>query len=237
MKSNITLVSQSRNLFGITIRQETKTGFLNLSDLQDAYDNIAKYYGWPDKKVNEVLSYADNRERIFYILEKQGVIKTSLNVFMERVKNEGITKVLKECQSYATRGARQTKSVSCNPYIWVLVAMEMNPKLYGEVITWLTDKLILNRIEAGDMYKDLSKSVSKFKDVDYIKLARVLNIMVFNKHETGIRNTASELELKELRELESNLAFSIESGLIGSFPGLMQHLRRLWYKKHAPTIA
>lgn len=232
MKTNVILNSRSRELFGITIRQETKTGFLNLSDLQVVYDSTRKKYGWPDKKVNEVLSYTDNRDRIFYILEKQGVIKTSLNVFIERVKNEGITKVLKECQSYATRGARQTKSISCNPYIWVLVAMEMNPKLYGEVITWLTDKLILNRIEAGDMYKGLTKVMfERFTNIDFSSLAKALNHVVFGRHETGIRNLASEQELHELHKLESNLAFSIEAGFINSFEVLMENIREIWRKK------
>jgi hypothetical protein len=232
MKTNITLISQSRDLFGITVRQETKTGFLNLSDLQDAYDNAKAVHGWSEKRVNEIISYSDNRERIFYILEKQGFIKTSLNVFIEQVKEKGITKVLKSIRAYKTTGARANKSVVCNPYIWVLVAMEMNPMLYAEVVTWLTDKLIINRIEAGDMYKDLSKAVAKFNNTDYSNLAKAINYIVFGRHEAGIRNTGTEEQLKELRTIESNLAFSIDAGFIKSFPELMNHIRNMWTKKN-----
>jgi len=82
---------------------------------------------------------------------------------------------------------------------------------------WLTDKLILNRIEAGNFYKGLSRSVSKFENIDYIKLAKALNYKVFKKHETGIRNFATKEELERLYQLESNLAFSIDMGFIRSF--------------------
>lgn len=237
MKTNITLLSQSRELFGVTIRQETKTGNLNLSDLQHAYDSARSDFGWSEKRFTEILSYSANRERIYYVLEKQSVIKTSLNAFMEMIEREGITKVLKSYGAYTTKGARNTKSVWCNPYIWVLVAMEMNPMLYGEVVTWLTDRLILNRIEAGDMYKGLTKAITKFKDVDYSALGKALNFIVFGKHEPGIRNKGTEEQLLELHRLELNLSFAIEAGLIKSFDNLMEHLRKQWAKKYNPIAA
>ena len=38
MKTNVTMISEKdRNLFGVTIRQETQNGFLCLTDLQEAY--------------------------------------------------------------------------------------------------------------------------------------------------------------------------------------------------------
>ncbi|MDR6805544.1 hypothetical protein J2Y45_002147 [Dyadobacter sp. BE34] len=245
MKTNVTLVSQSRELFGITIRQETQTGHLNLSDLQRAYDLARKIHGWSDRSIDKVLESKQNHERIYYILEKnvfnkvldsEVVIKPGIRGFIEHVERQGITKVLKSYGAYSTKGARHTKSTWCNPYIWVLIAMEMNPMLYGNVITWLTDGLILNRIEAGNMFKDLAKGVAKFPDTDYANLARALNHIVFGRHESGIRNTGTEQQLRELERLETNLAFSIDSGFIKSFSQLMDHLRQLWSKKY-PLIA
>ena len=52
---------------------------------------------------------------------------------MEMVKNEGIAKVLKGLGVWKTTGARATKTVYCDPYIWVLLAMELNPKIYAEI--------------------------------------------------------------------------------------------------------
>lgn len=37
MKTNVTMVSNDRKLFGVTIRQDTKNQFLSITDLQEAY--------------------------------------------------------------------------------------------------------------------------------------------------------------------------------------------------------
>ena len=108
--------------------------------------------------------------------------------------------------------------------------------MYGKTVIWLTDKLIFNRIEAGELYKGLTKAVKPFPDVDYVNLAKAINWVVFDRHETGIRNSASENELKELRDLELNLAYVINSGLIRSFVDLIAHLRFLYNKKYQRSI-
>ena len=205
-----------------------------MSDLQLAYNVERIKYGWSGKVVQDVLASVNNRDRIFYILQKQGFINSSLTEFTEMIEKQGATNTLKKIGVYVTRGRGDNKSTSCNPYLWMLIAMEMNPMLYGEVVVWMTDKLILNRIEAGDFYKELSRSISKFNDVDYGALAKALNHIVFGKHESGIRNTGTEIQLRQLRDLELNLSFAIDSGLIKNFPALMEHLRILWTKKFNP---
>lgn len=236
MKTNVVLVSQSRELFGVIIRQETKESFLNLSDLQKSYGVARELHGWSDKRVSDILSSESNAERVFYILQKQGFINTTFSAFMELVQKDGLTKVLKSLGCYKTTGRGENKTTSCNQYVWVLVALEMNPMIYGEVVYWLGDKLILNRIEAGNMYRGLSKAVSKFPDVDYAKLGTVLNHVIFKKHETGIRNMATEAELKDLENLERNLAFAIDRKFIKSFPELLDHLRDEWRLRHTPKL-
>jgi len=75
MKTNIVMKSQDRDLFGVIIRQETKTGFLNVSDLTRAYETERSKKGWKLKRVDNVLSVADNAERAYHILKKQGYLK------------------------------------------------------------------------------------------------------------------------------------------------------------------
>jgi hypothetical protein len=211
---------------------------LNLSDLQEAYNRQAQVEDWNEKNVSHILYSRENTERIFYILEKQGVIKLSFHNFIELVEKQTLTKVLKSLKAYKTTGARHTKTTWVNPYVWVLVAMEMNPKLYAEVVVWLTDKLIVNRIEAGNFYKELSSQLNeRFKaDGDmYKKTARALNFCVFNKHETGIRNDASAKELKELEYLEKFLADSIKAGFITSFDEMIKYLKNFWMRKFGKT--
>jgi len=230
MKSNIVMMSPDRELFDIKIRQETKTGFLNLSDLQEAYTRARVLNMWKDKRVDDILSSKANIERIYYILKERNLINTEFSVFIENCENIGLVKYLKTIGFYKTTGARQTKTTWCDPYIWVLIAMELSPMLYARVVMWLGDKLILNRIEAGNFYKSLSKALGVFKangeNIDYRMLAKALNHKIFNRHETGIRNLATKEQLQKLYELESNLAFAIDMGYITRFDDVINAIKK-----------
>ena len=231
MKTNVILNSSDRNLFGVTISQNTNN-FLSISDLQEAYTIARVKNGWSDRKVQELLSYGDIGERCYFVLKEQGFINSSLNEFMEEVNNCSLVKILKRYGVYKTTGARGNKNTFCNVYIWMMLAMELHPEIYAKVIIWATDNLIINRIEAGDKYNELCRSASKFSDVDYRSIAKGLNYIVFGVHETMIRNTASSSQLKELDELQKSLAFSIDMGYIKSFNDLIEQMRILYKNRH-----
>lgn len=231
MKTNVQLISKDRNIYGITIKQETKTGFLSITDLQNAYFKARIENGWADRRIERILSTNDSAERIYYILKEQGIIKTPICAFMEDIKNQSLVKVMKNYGVYKTSGKGENRTTMCNPYIWVLLAMELNPELYAKVVIWLSDNLIINRIEAGDKYNDLCKAASKFKDVDYRTIAKGINYIVFNIHETMLRNKASETELKEIEELQKSLAFAIDMGYINSFSSLLGEIRKIYSMK------
>lgn len=231
MKTNITMRSTDRNLFGVTIRQETKTQFLSVTDLQEAYTRARVQNGWSDRRVADILSTNSSAERVYYILHEQGFIKTDFSAFMKSVEKESLVKIMKQAGAYKTCGARTNKQTMCNPYIWVMLAMELNPALYAKVVMWLTDNLIINRIEAGDKYNALCRAISKFPDVDYRSVAKGINYIVFNEHETMIRNTATAEQLKEIDDLQKSLAFAVDMGYIKSMEALMEELRKLWQKK------
>ena len=230
MKTNVTLSSPDRNLFGLTIKQETSTGFLSLSDLQEAYTKARVIHCWSHKEVQQIIQQKENMERVYYILFERNIINLDFSRFMEECGKIGFLKFLKKIGVYKTTGARQTKSTYCDPYIWILIAMELSPMLYAKVTMWLTDKLILNRIEAGHFYKALSKALGKFKEnreqIDYVKLAKALNNKIFGRHETGIRNFATKDQLQKLYELESNLAFAIDMGYITKFDDVIHAINR-----------
>ena len=248
MKTNIVMKSRDRSLFGVIIRQETKTGFLSVSDLTKAYETERSKKGWSCREPKDILKLDSNAERIFYILQKQGYLKDTVydlknadnqdysikgNIlrFMEDVKKQGLPKILKSLKAYKTTGRGDNKFVSCDPYIWMLIAMELHPEIYATTVCWLADKLLLNRIEAGNMYPVLSRAASKFADVDYSKLGQALNYIVFGKHESGIRNNADQAQLKELEDLEKNFAFGIAMGHIKSFDDLISDMRRIYADK------
>jgi hypothetical protein len=216
---------KDRELFGVVIKQETKTGFMSLTDLQEAYTHARVLNGWRDKRIDHIIKQVENSERIYYLLKEQGLVNVSIDTFTEMVEKDGLIKVLKKAGVYKTTGRGENKTVMCNPYIWVLVAMELNPQLYAKVVTWLTDKLILNRIEAGNMCKALNSALYKIKNTDFSKIAIELNKKVFGKHEAGIRNTRSKEELEKLYRLEDRLAFAIERGYIKSTDEIIKAIR------------
>ena len=226
MKTNIIMKSEKdRELFGVVIKQETKTGFMSLTDLQEAYTHARVLNGWRDKRIDHIIKQVENSERIYYLLKEQGLVNVSIDTFTEMVEKDGLIKVLKRAGVYKTTGRGENKTVMCNPYIWVLVAMELNPQLYAKVVTWLTDKLLLNRIEAGNMCKALNSALYKIKNTDFSKIAIELNKKVFGKHEAGIRNTRSKEELEKLYRLEDRLAFAIERGYIKSTEEIIKAIR------------
>jgi hypothetical protein len=231
MKTNIVMKSPDRMLFDKVIRQETKTGMLNMSDLQEIANKRNAMNGYKIRQLQEILNRDENLERIYFILKEQVVITIDMSKVIENIKEYGLFTYLKKLGQYKTTGARETKTTWANPYIWMLAALELSPELYGKAVIWLGDNLIINRIEAGNFYRSLSQSVSKFSNVDYVKTAKALNYIVFNRHETGIRNYATQSELKELEEIEKHVAFTIDMGFIHSFDQLILFLRKIYNKK------
>lgn len=215
MKTNLILSSTDRELFGITIRQSTKEQFLSVSDLQKSYEKARWMHGWSERSVNWIMQTQDFKERVFYLLENKGLIKVCFNSFIEMIDKEGIAKVLKGLGVYKTTGARQNKQVMADPYIWVLLAMELNPMIYAKVIIWLTDSLIFDRIEAGSEYLPMNSAIKKIvANPDYPLIAKSINIKVFGQHQAGMRNLASAKELRAIADIEKFIIKSIEHGFL-----------------------
>lgn len=215
MKGNITLSSSDRELFGITIRQNTKDAMLSVTDLQKAYETARWQYGWSERRVESIMQTTDFKERVYYVLENKGFIKTSILAFIEMVDKEGIAKVLKKLGVYKTTGARHTKQVVADPYIWVLLAMELNPMIYAKVIIWLTDSLIFDRIDAGSEYMPMNTAIKKIvPNPEFYKYAIAINEKVFGVHKTGMRNLASAKELRKIADIEKFIMQSIDMGFL-----------------------
>jgi hypothetical protein len=94
------------------------------------------------------------------------------------------------------------------------------------------DKLIESRHLAGDNYKILSSAGVRLKGYDFISIAKSLQWIVFNRTGKGLRNIATESQLKEINKIQSNLAFAIDAGYIKTFAQLQEQLRVLYRNKY-----
>lgn len=227
MKTNVTLCSTDRELFGITIRQNTKDSMLSITDLQKAYEKARFMHGWRERRVERILSTDNFKERAYHLLNERGLIKAPFGAFMEMIEIEGVVKVLKGIGVWKTTGRGINKMVVADPYIWVLVAMEMNPLLYAKVVIWLTDSLIFDRIEAGDEFKPMNSAIKTIVEKpNYSEYATLINKSVFGKHIRGIRNLASSKELRQIAYKEKFVTDCIENGMIRDEQTLLKVLSK-----------
>jgi hypothetical protein len=216
MKTNVVMQSADRNLFGIIIKQNTKNGqSLSVSDLMKAYEKARMQYGWSDKRLSDIMNSKAFKERCFYILKKRGLVKAGFSAFMDFFEKEGVVNVLKGLDVWKTSGRGNNKSTYADPHIWVLLALELNPMIYADVVMWLTDSLIFNRILAGSEFLPMNRAISSvISNPDYSLYCREINNKVFGRHEKGIRNTASDKELRLISDIEKFVTQLIEQGIL-----------------------
>jgi len=168
--------------------------------------------------------------------------KKMMSHFLENISTKEFIKVLKNDNDTSYRNSvimksRANKGINAgtwmHPYLFIDFAMWLNPKFKLEVIKFVYDQLIEFRHSAGDMYRGLTNSLMKFKDVNYSQVAKGLNWITFDKHESGIRQVASQNQLKELTDLQKKLAFAIDMGYIKSYDQLIKEMRKLYNVKNS----
>lgn len=187
--------------------QRTKDGMFNATGLIKQWNleksnpkrDLSKF--WESKKVNEFIE----------ALIKEENLHTPKMVYVK---------------SKASRGINAGTWV--HPMLFIKLSMWINPTFEVKVIKFVYDQLLEFRDLAGDLYKDLTKSVAKFHNVDYSKLAKGLNYIVFGRHEKGIRQTATKNQLTAMNDLQNKLAFAIDMDYITSFDELINEMRRLF---------
>lgn len=227
METNVVLKSKDRELFGVTIKQETKTGFLSVSELQKAYEVARWQYGWSDRKIADVMQTNSFKESVYYLLYNQGIIKADFVGFANMVDKEGIAKVLKKLGVYKTTGARENKTTFADMYVWLLLALELNPILKANVIVWFGDTLLIDRIEAGDEFRPMNNAIKGIvANPNYSKYSIAINERVFGKHFTGMRNLASAQELRKITRIEQFISQGINMGMIRTDDQIMHAIAK-----------
>lgn len=206
MKTNVNMV---RKLDTFDVVQRTKDGMFNATVLLQQWNEksgqkkmIAHYF--ENKSVEEFINTIIQKENLSY----------RDSVMIKSRANKGVN-----------------AGTWMHPLLFIDFAMWINPAFKYDVLRFVYDNLIAFRHDCGDNYRSLTASVSKFPDVDYPRLARALNYVVFGKHYGNIRNDASEAQLQELRSLEEKLSYAVDNDFITNFEELIKALRRNWADK------
>jgi len=207
MKTNVNMI---RKMGDFNVTQRTKDSMFNATELLKQWNK-----------------YSGQKKMISHFLEN-----TSTKEFIESIENQ---------QSLSYRNSviiksRANKGLNAgtwmHPFLFIDFSMWINPKFKYNVIKFVYDQLIEFRHSAGDMYKGLTKALTRFKDTNYSQVAKGLNWIIFDRHESGIRQNATQHELKELTDLEKKLAFAIDMDYIKSYDQLINEMRKIYLHRN-----
>lgn len=245
MKSNVVLSSRDRELLGFRIPVMSKDGFISITNTLRALNKKRKERGLAEKRLDDVLGSKQINERIIEIAKKLNENKIWTAAFTA-LTNPGFSinslSDLRKIGLARRKGKGVDQAWFIDPYLYVLVAMELDPEIYANVVIWLTDGLIKNRNDAGDAYIRMSSALwellghpDDFKD--YIsKVAEAINWIVFNEHYEGRRNHASMDELGDIIALENLIGINVEEGIFKSFDEVIKFLRGRYMRKWMPGL-
>ena len=220
--------NQECEIFGIKFRKESTTGFLSVSNLARAYEKGRWMHGWSAADISSIMQSKKFVERTYHVLIQKNIISCDFEEFSKMCEESGITKVLKSLNVWRTTGARHTKSVMCDAYIWVALALELNPMIYAKVKIFITEGLLFDRIEAGDEFRPMNKAISTIvANPNYARYSMAINEKVFGKHFTGMRNLANAAELKQIVKIEQMVTSVIELGLVKTEEQVLNTIKNL----------
>lgn len=143
-------------------------------------------------------------------------------------------------KSKASRG--ENAGTWLSPIMFIDFAMWLNPAFKVKVLKFIQDEMIKFRNLAGDAYPSMCKAVSSILPDDLFKqkvkdLAKSLNIIVYGKHESEMRNKiGDEAKIRELYELELQIAQWIDLGFIRDYEGLKKTLTKVYYQRHPDIL-
>jgi len=195
----------------LKVLQRTKDSMFNATYLLKQWNDV-------NKSNKEIASYFKMKSTIEFIETMEDDTELLHMAISPYVKSK------------ASRG--KNAGTWMHPYLFIDFAMWINPKFKLNVIKFVYDQLIKERHSAGDNYRLLSSSGPTLSGYQFAKVATALNYIVFNKKGKNLRNTASEEELQELSQLQTNLAFAIDKGYISTYTQLISELKKHWSKKY-----
>ena len=161
-----------RPLLDSAVRQRTSDGFISATDLLRAGNTYRLTHGMPLREIADYFQTKETQE------------------FIEQVKMQEHLPDVK----HATRG--RNGSTWVHPVVALDFALWLSPALKYEVYKWMTDQLLLRRMDSADSFKAMNKALDTRYDIGskywwYVNAANKV------KAALGVEdwNTATEAQL------------------------------------------
>lgn len=213
----------TRPMGNFHVEQRTKDGYFNATSFVKQWNLHTQNSG--DVKKKEIKDYLDNK-----------ATKEFLSALIQEENLNG------ENSPYLTSRGKYSGGTWMHPIMFIDFAMWLNPAFKVKVIKFVYDQMLKYRNDAGDAYKELSSAINSIVPSTFMpqamrKIGEALNYVVFNDHESMLRNKrGSEESMRELFELERRLAENINDGLITSFDQAITFLRKRYSNKYYPKV-
>ena len=210
------------------VSQRTKDGFFYATGLIKQWNeqidnqsvlNTQKIGSLKRKDLDDYLSNNSTKDYIKVISEKECINEYKGIVDAVRGKYGGGTWV--------------------HPMLFIDLSMWINPYFKYDVVKFVQDEMIRYRNLAGEAYPSMCKAVRSILPENVFKqkvrdLAKSLNIIVYGKHESEMRNKIGD-EAK-IRELELQIAQWIDLGFIRNYEDLKRALTKVYYQRYPNVL-
>jgi len=195
-----------RTFNNMPIRQNSKTGFLNINDLFDVYSR----------------ENPDGPKRIQYYFDlKQTeefaeVLRESLLEANNQNNEKSSELVLPSIKPPALIETKRGKhgGTWVHPYLFFDFAMWLNPRFKLWAMSVIEDKLIDLRNEAGERFKEMAQALraaGAASPREYMRECNMINKLVFGSTKKAQRNSADQEQLDMLNKLQKYNAKMIEA--------------------------
>jgi 23S rRNA-/tRNA-specific pseudouridylate synthase len=229
MKTNQNMV---RRMGNYDIIQRTQDGYFDANLLLHQWNKNPEH---TRRRIDDFLSSVSTKEFMEALIKEESSEKGNFAIPNNQAVIKGKTKTLSD-------GTKIPASVWMHPFLFIDFAMWINPTFKVKVIKFVYDEMIKYRHEAGDEYRALSAAIRRIVPADFMqtamkKIAEALNWIVFNSHETGIRNKfGDEQKQRELSALERKVADLINEDFITDYNQLISYLKRLYRDRCYPKV-
>ena len=218
-----------RTIGDYLVVQRTSDGYFDGMELLRQWNSKEEN---PKRQMSKFLEQEQTKEFIKALVEDESHVANNLH---------GDNQVFTKIKGRITKNGKTPDKVWMNPLLFIKFAMWINPTFEVKVLRFVYDEMIKYRNDAGDAYKELSSSVSKIVPKAFMrdamkKIAEALNWIIFNNHESMIRNKGDEEKLRNLFQLERKVSDLIVDGFITDYNSLIGYLRKLYYKEHCLPV-